>query len=658
MDKRRKVHLCGFCRRRKIKCDRRQPCSSCVKFKKVCTFEEIVGEERKLTPPPPRKEVMESKKEASVDREVREEIYRLANKIELLEKVVGAGDGELMDFKYLSDKNNLNPPLVARHSGPFSWVNTIKYDPVLSRLWWDSEEKVDQVINSVPGLDPKTGPIVSPVTNHVLDHMTTFFNYNSYSIPGPILRPTRVVGNEEDAMKSKFDLIRKIEALLPRPEAIEAILNIFFHTLYYCFPFVVEADYRAKLKELMNDDGTLNVQSKDGFAYLGILLIISKLVHVTILFDDFSLRSTFNDTLAILKTTPIDIRFIDVAQLCLNQFNLITSITVPVFQLLAFIKTYQTYGPEFGEGCDEGEGQIFTSLLLQAAYSLGIHREPTQGNDEHKDCLRRLWYYSVMSDYNCFFTNGDVLNVHKFYSQVSLPPDRVIEELKEELPKWDEIYDLLKGPFSIEDVTLVVAKVTYEPHTDIYVDTFRFQHHLDVIHLSISTYFHLFNHGICFKSLQSCFQVIYHDFWPIMGLTGKIKLLLVPIMTSICQKILHINVSVSSRTSDNHLRSLLTRSSGFILGLLRYLATEYYFSWKVLKVTERLGIVATEHGGMGDHRLSPQEDATLSGILERTLDNAVSFPDHGLNDVKWLAIQGFKHNRAYTEDEYFESLER
>ncbi|CAH6723922.1 hypothetical protein CLIB1444_23S00474 [[Candida] jaroonii] len=662
MDKRRKLHSCGFCRKRKIKCDRQQPCSSCVKFNQVCSFtEEPIGRGRESTPATPRPEVSE-KKDRSIEQEVYEQIHKLSSKIDALEKVIAADDGELMDFRQFGDKNSLNPPMIDRYFGPFSWVNTIKFDPVLSRLWWDND-----TVGTGSTVFLRNTPSTSNITlnsDHMFDHVPVhvIFHHKYYSPPSALQGPPNRTVGEADSFKSKFDVIRKIEDLLPRPEAVEVILNIYFSTLHQCFPFIEESDFRSTLKTLINSDGTLNVQTKDGFAYLGMLLIMCKMVHVSILLDDFSLSTTFGDTLNELTTTTIDMRFMDAAQLCMNQSNLITSMTVPVFQLLALLKTYQTYGPEFGEGPDEGEGQVFTSLVLQAAYSLGIHREPTQGDDDHKDCLRRSWYHLILSDYNCFFTNGDVLNIKKFYSNVNLPTEDyhgLVGDWEKQIPKWEEIYNLVKGPFSQDDLSPFLDELVYEPQNDVFVDSFRFQNRLNVIHLSISAYFHLFNHGIRFKALLSTFYAIYHEFWPMVGqMTGKIKLLLVPIFISICQKILHINVSVGSRTSDSHLASLLTRSSGFVQRFLRYLATEYYFGWKVLKVSDRLGTVPPEQSGEGLHRLTADEDATLSSIVERALENSVTFPEVAVDDNKWLAIQGFKHNKAYNEEEYFRTLDR
>lgn len=47
-----KDHSCLICRQRKVKCDRRNPCSNCVKGVQQCTFVAPTRGKRKRTKPP------------------------------------------------------------------------------------------------------------------------------------------------------------------------------------------------------------------------------------------------------------------------------------------------------------------------------------------------------------------------------------------------------------------------------------------------------------------------------------------------------------------------------------------------------------------------------------------------------------------------------
>lgn len=47
-----KSYSCLLCRQRKVRCDRRTPCSNCTKAEKVCSFIPPVRGKRKRTKPP------------------------------------------------------------------------------------------------------------------------------------------------------------------------------------------------------------------------------------------------------------------------------------------------------------------------------------------------------------------------------------------------------------------------------------------------------------------------------------------------------------------------------------------------------------------------------------------------------------------------------
>jgi Fungal Zn(2)-Cys(6) binuclear cluster domain len=52
LDPTKKSYSCLICRRRKVKCDRRNPCSNCVKAAQQCSFLAPLRGRRKRTKPP------------------------------------------------------------------------------------------------------------------------------------------------------------------------------------------------------------------------------------------------------------------------------------------------------------------------------------------------------------------------------------------------------------------------------------------------------------------------------------------------------------------------------------------------------------------------------------------------------------------------------
>lgn len=224
----------------------------------------------------------------------------------------------------------------------------------------------------------------------------------------------------DDQVNRELKLIEQLQIMLPKRKVIWTLLRRFFERIYPHCPFLDEADYRLNLERIIGpecfDDievDSMNVENRLDLAYLGILLVCLRLTYISL----FSNRVTLNDErlttsdishkaqkLKYLLLNPIKPNSIEVAHICLHQFQLLKKINLPILQCALYLKHYHQLAPEGGEGVDSNEYQVYHGMLVQMAYSLGLHREPEKVNagfkqDERKNHLnRRIWHYLTLSD--------------------------------------------------------------------------------------------------------------------------------------------------------------------------------------------------------------------------------------------------------------------
>lgn len=92
-----------------------------------------------------------------------------------------------------------------------------------------------------------------------------------------------------------------------------------------------------------------------------------------------------------------------VIRYALSSFHFLRKVHFSVFQCTLYLKLYQTFASEEGDGADGADSQIFNGVLIHMAYSLGIHREPRQfkhgfKDEKHNNLCRKIWHYLVFSD--------------------------------------------------------------------------------------------------------------------------------------------------------------------------------------------------------------------------------------------------------------------
>lgn len=497
--------VCLFCKRRKIKCDRKTPCSSCIKYcNPDCIYDEPSNSKRYRRT---KFQIKNSLEHDGVNREnentegVNEDVNNLESKIADLQlqltnlaKAFRLPDHDSSSMKpnesnsldHLDSLNSKDPddsffdePFVAllakvedenidlfegysslysyhpfkkRNFGLFSWKSLLLIDPSL-KLVWDFVHKKSR--SQVSKIDDKTNKndannnFTNLLDNEVNDFKETINEatnkkpQNLDDVMNRVSYKAKVLGltSLDKNIGAELELLSKIELVLPVKRATWCYIDKFFLKLYPFFPFLDVTDFKENIVRLIGtgeiDPGrtiSIVIENKIDFAYLGILLIIVRLGYLTLFtaFDN-NIETYLNSNdqsphvmeTKYLLDNPATIEVFEVAKECLDQFQLIGTINLTIFQLALYTKVYKTYSPEYGEGPDDGESQVFSAILFQLAYSLGLNRDPDKlpfaGDERENNLGRKIWYGLLMIDLDQSLESGDPLNANKFSFDTKLP---------------------------------------------------------------------------------------------------------------------------------------------------------------------------------------------------------------------------------------------
>lgn len=461
--------VCGFCKKRKVKCNKGNPCSTCLKYGNLECHYDIHGVD------------VVSNKAIDAEDIVQDELKILKAKIRNLEETLTTGNESINEDS--SSNNNIknvlnelplhlengincfagyNPvaslddtinfykgytavfdcePVKRRNFGPLAWLSLIKVDPALTMLWsfihskkmaklrpcvvddnatcsspekqFRERENNDTGINDVTLY--KDAPQSQLFTPKLISNSSN--SRNKINEKAMSLGLTFYDGGIDEELK----LIEKIELVLPNKRIIWKLIERFFTHLYPFFAIIDELYFKSLITRLLGPESfdeekisKLKVEKRLDFAYLGLLLIVLRLSYLSL----FSNITTLNEAklysndpspqareFRYLLNNPINIDVIDVAQLCLNQFNLLRKANMAIMQLAFFTRLYHMYAPEDGDGSDGGDSQVFIGMLVQMAISMGLNRDPDNFPDNFKDektnnLGRKIWYLLLINDIN------------------------------------------------------------------------------------------------------------------------------------------------------------------------------------------------------------------------------------------------------------------
>lgn len=237
----------------------------------------------------------------------------------------------------------------------------------------------------------------------------------------------------------ELQLMEKIEVVLPKKRVLWKLVHRFFQSMYTYMPFVDEDYFRRDVEKIIGpqsyDDVSVDhikIERKLDLATVGLLLIILRLAYLSLFSNNSSLNESIlnnpnpnseDKLLQYLMKNPININTIDVATLCLDQFQILRRSNFNVLQLALFLRLYHIFAPEDGDGADGGDSQVLNSVLIQTAFSLGVNREPDQQCTDLKlnHITRKIWKYLVASDLHLGYSFGNRPTIDDMHFDISDP---------------------------------------------------------------------------------------------------------------------------------------------------------------------------------------------------------------------------------------------
>lgn len=329
--------------------------------------------------------------------------------------------------------------------GPLCWYSLLRRDTLVDIIRHNLETSMPQSAFT------KKGPAMNPilvrgdssqtdrefqklvVINDGLNDLVPYKNlkprqYGETPINNSILKfgETLVDNNSIDR---ELELADNIKAILPNSMVVWTYLDIFFKTLFPVMPYLDEESFREELQTILgpisyNDVplGSFTIEKRMDLAVIAVLLIILRMTYLTA----FSNRDCENQFVVeapdsrltpqqlsarFLLENPINDLMIQVAQLCISQFAITKKTNLTVFQSVLFLRIYEIYAPQHGDGLDGGSAQCDNSQLIQMAYSMGLNREPSLfpevfKNERENNVTRKIWFSLLKGDLFQSYTYG------------------------------------------------------------------------------------------------------------------------------------------------------------------------------------------------------------------------------------------------------------
>ncbi|CAH2354204.1 multidrug resistance regulator 1 [[Candida] railenensis] len=248
----------------------------------------------------------------------------------------------------------------------------------------------------------------------------------------------------------------KILAVMPSRRILHALIDRYFSVLYQFLPIVDEYSFRPELKRIIgqtselvegaNDSITnLNLTKKSDYIFICMTLIMLRLSYISLFknnqrVNESAVQYGNNMTQAdvntkFLLTNPISVDTIEVAELCLREFDFTRKANLITFQYMLMLKSYRSYCPEDGYKIPCQSSSLFKGLINSLAFSLGLNRDPDFYNssegmhgrhtpevDPRMDNLRRkLWHFLVAQDVVDSITQGTSVTLQHCEYDTKLP---------------------------------------------------------------------------------------------------------------------------------------------------------------------------------------------------------------------------------------------
>lgn len=416
---------CERCRRRKIKCDRGQPCGNCIKRHVIteCVYKKPL--KRKI------------KQGQRYKQELFKELCRLRSENESLKHKIMDNNRDYTLKSSECASANFDMLLVKDrlifHSVSTSRLSILRGDSGLASMFNEFSKatrkpKLYSILTDTDGLSigcpsGKESSSTFNANGERLNHQLAS-SITAYKLKhrGNLLTPSNTGRN---------DLIHLIQDKLPSPFIIDALVQHFFNRVYYLMPFIDETAFQSELKFSIYpmDHGKHSVLNpKARTVFIVLLLLVMRFSYIAI--PDGSVEKITDESARIVVMSGIKIEpeIVELARQLLfsqdGEFCIFKRVTLSSIQCLLYLHLYQAYSSEINE--DSAENSIFVNMLVQMSMLIGLNRDPDMFPTLIKDksikiLWRRIFYQIIWIDTLNAFNFGGLPMISEGYYDVKLP---------------------------------------------------------------------------------------------------------------------------------------------------------------------------------------------------------------------------------------------
>ncbi|KAI5970306.1 hypothetical protein CANMA_000658 [Candida margitis] len=274
--------------------------------------------------------------------------------------------------------------------------------------------------------------------------------------PDPEKKSRGAMSFGKGKIEEELNLIENLRGYLPKQKVIWKSIELFFAHLYPFFPLLDESDFVREMERILGPKGysddkssDLKIEKRLDLAYLGTLFIVLRFAYVALITNRKTimgkkLASEAEDIHAsdvqYLLMNPSEMNLIEMAELCLDQFNLNRRSSLIVLQCTFLLRLYYMFAPEHGDGADGGDSLVINGLMVQMALSIGLHRDGslvTNKNDiitdadfgsgieedspKTQNLHRKIWFFLVICDLIQGYQYGNPLCIRQEMYDTRLP---------------------------------------------------------------------------------------------------------------------------------------------------------------------------------------------------------------------------------------------
>lgn len=440
--------VCANCKKRKVKCDRQQPCSSCIKIKQIgtCTYESAWQplETRESSS----RTSLGNSKAGSVcsqssegldvkSRKLEAEIASLKTELKSKSEVdspktesrdsVDNDAGETMNF--YEELRPLDLKGLTIYYGPFTSRYMINRDRWIRAMWEKRDlfslikryvdelgEKFSTKINEESPEKRKRNQAQGETSTSSFERKTVLHTKEYRDWASNI--PNKSFGEINEDVESYF--LKHLQQVLPSKRVTWSLVERFFRVSYPFVPYLDKECFYKELTGLLGEVeyadepfGPISIKKRDDLFTLAACIILQEISYISL----FSNRECLNEKRKnldkeFLFRNPIDQDALKVVQLLLDYTHSSRSAKFKNFQCLLLLEIYRRISHETFDGILETTSSLPVLALKQDAFFLGLNRDPDVLSDASIDertanLRRKIWHFLLRCDKVYGFFSGD-----------------------------------------------------------------------------------------------------------------------------------------------------------------------------------------------------------------------------------------------------------